>query len=116
MLSHRREHDVLVLTVHEDPGIGGRAELAENITDFVRAFQPAPVVVVTDDAAATPATASAVLRAHRRCGDLNVLFSAVTHSASVRRLLEDNADSRGPGLVVHGRADVAVDTVCGAAA
>ncbi|MFF4243513.1 hypothetical protein ACFYY2_03455 [Streptomyces sp. NPDC001822] len=116
MLSHRREHDVLVLTVHEDPGISGRAGLAGAIMDFVRAFQPAPVLVVIGDAAATPATASAVLRAHRRCGDLDVLFSAVSHDASVRRLLEDNADSGGRGLVVHSRVDAAIASAYGAAA
>ncbi|WP_329042824.1 hypothetical protein OHT61_31275 [Streptomyces sp. NBC_00178] len=116
MLSHRREHDVLVLTVHEDPGISGRAELADTIMDFVRAFQPAPVLLVIDDAAATPATASAVLRAHRLCADLDVLFSAATHNASVRRLLEDNAGSRGAALVVHPRVDVAIDTAYSAAA
>ncbi|MFE7753291.1 hypothetical protein [Streptomyces sp. NPDC057428] len=116
MLSHRRENDVLVLTVHEDPGIGGRAALATAIEDFVRAFQPSPVLIVIDDAAATPATASAVLRARRRCGDLDVLFSASTHNASIRRLLEDNADSLGPGPVVHPRIDVAGDAAYGAAA
>ncbi|KQZ19986.1 MULTISPECIES: hypothetical protein [Streptomyces] len=116
MLSHRREHDVLVLTVREDPGINGRAELATRIMDFTQAYQPSPVLVVINDGAASPATASAVLRAHRQCSDLNVLFSVATHDAPVRRLLEDNADSRGARLVVHPRVDVALESAYAAAA
>lgn len=39
MLSHRLDHGVLVLTVQEDPGIGGRAELAADIVAFVQAHR-----------------------------------------------------------------------------
>ncbi|MFH8755713.1 hypothetical protein [Streptomyces atroolivaceus] len=111
MLSHRVDHGVLVLTVQEDPGIGGRAELTSGITAFVRAYQPAPVLVVIEEPAATPATASAVLRAHRHCDELGVLMSVATHSAPVRRLLEANACSGGTRLVVHPCIDTAVGSV-----
>ncbi|MFC8225253.1 hypothetical protein [Streptomyces sp. NPDC057287] len=116
MLSHRLERGVLVLTVQEDPGIGGRAELASEIVAFMRAHRPAPVLVVIDEPAATPATASAVLRAHRQCGTWGVLMSAATHSAPVRRLLEASADSGGARLVVHPRVDVAISAAFKAAA
>lgn len=116
MLSHRVEHDVLLITVQEDPGVSGRAGLASQITDLVQAHHPSPVLVVIDNAAATPATASAVLRAHRQCGILKTLLSVATHDAPTRRLLEDNAGSGGPRLVVHPRVDVAIDTAYTAAA
>ncbi|MFI2780418.1 hypothetical protein [Streptomyces sp. ALB3] len=116
MLSHRLDRGVLVLTVQEDPGIGGRAELAAGITAFVRAYQPAPVLVVIGDPAATPATASAVLRAHRQCEELGVPMSVATPSTPVRRLLEANAASGGARLVVHPHVDMAISAAYEAAA
>ncbi|MFB8025438.1 hypothetical protein ACFQ6U_34985 [Streptomyces sp. NPDC056465] len=109
MLSHRLDRGVLVLTVMEDPGIGGRAELAAEIVAFVHRHRPGPVLVVIEEPAATPATASAVLRAHRQCGTWGVLMSAATHSAPVRRLLEASAaDAGGARLVVHPGVDAAI--------
>ncbi|MFD4688975.1 hypothetical protein [Streptomyces sp. NPDC058463] len=116
MVSHRVEHDVLLITVQEDPGVTGRAGLATEITDLIHAHHPSPVLVVIDNAAATPATASAVLRAHRQCGNLKTLLSVATHDALTRRLFEDNAGSGEPRLVVHHRVDVAIDTAYTAAA
>lgn len=115
MLSHTLEREVLVITVDHDPGIDGRAALAAHLTDLVDAHQPAPVVVVLTDRAGGAAV-SAVLRAHQRCGRLGVLMSVVAHSAPVRRLLEDNADTSGPRLVVHARVDTAITTAFTAAA
>ncbi|MDF6022992.1 hypothetical protein [Streptomyces sp. JH34] len=110
MLCHRLEHDVLVITVDEDPGISGRAGLATRITDLVHTYRPSSVLLVIGLAAATPATASAVLRAHRRCGETDTVLSVATQDAATRRLLEDNADSRGPKLVVRDRVDLPVGT------
>lgn len=108
MLSYRLEHEVLVITVEQDPGIGGRAGLASRITDLVDAHRPSPVVVVIDDRAAGSAAASAVLRAHRFCARLGILMSVVTHSAPLRRLLEADGSTRGHRLVVHARTDTAI--------
>ncbi|GGS67628.1 hypothetical protein AB0E75_29475 [Streptomyces griseoviridis] len=108
MLSYRLDHEVLVITVERDPGIGGRADLANRITDLVDAHRPSPVVVVLADPATGGAAVSAVLRAHQHCGRLGVLMSVVSHSAPLRRLLENNADTRGLRLVVHARADAAI--------
>jgi hypothetical protein len=116
MLSYRLEHEVLVITVEEDPGIGGRAALASRITDLVDAHRPSPVVVVIGERAAGSAAVSAVLRAHQFCGRLGVLMSVVTHSAPLRRLLAADADSRGLRLVVHARMDTAISSSFAAAA
>ncbi|MFE9290226.1 hypothetical protein ACF1HU_23435 [Streptomyces olivaceus] len=116
MLSHTLEHGVLVITVDRDPGVDGRAALTTHLTNLVDAHQPAPVVIVLADGAAGPAAVSAVLRAHQWCGRLDLLLSVVAHSAPVRRLLESNADSCGPRLVVHARVDTAISTACTAVA
>ncbi|MFD4261046.1 hypothetical protein ACFWR9_26320 [Streptomyces sp. NPDC058534] len=116
MLSNTLEHGVLVITVDRDPGIDGRATLTTHITNLVDAHQPTPVVIVLTDGADGHAAVSAVLRAHQWCGRLGVLMSVVTHSAPVRRLLENNADTSGTRLVVHARVDTAITTAVTAAA
>ncbi|WP_431987622.1 hypothetical protein [Streptomyces parvulus] len=116
MLSHTLEHGVLVITVDRDPGIDGRAALTTHITNLVDVHQPTPVVIVLTEGADGHAAVSAVLRAHQWCGRLGVLMSAVTHSAPVRRLLENNADTTGTRLVVHARVDTAITTAFTAAA
>ncbi|WP_030419313.1 hypothetical protein VM636_28845 [Streptomyces sp. SCSIO 75703] len=116
MLSHTLQHGVLVIKVDRDPGIDGRAALATHITRLVDAHHPRPVVIVLTEPAAGNAAVSAVLRAHQWCGRLGVLMSVVAHSAPVRRLLENNADSSGPRLVVHARVDTAISTAFAAAA
>ncbi|HWU05277.1 MAG TPA: hypothetical protein VN520_02535 [Streptomyces sp.] len=110
MLSHRLDRGVLVLTVLEDPGIGGRAELAAGITAFVRLHQPAPVHVIIGDRAAAPATVSAVLRAHRQCEELGVTMSAATRDPAVRRLLEAGAVSGEARFAVRPRIGTAIST------
>lgn len=110
MLSHTLERGVLVITVHRDPGVGGRATLAAEISNLIRAHRPAPVVIVLDEPATGGAAVSAVLRAHRMCGNLGVLMSVATRSAPARRLLEANADTNGPRLVIHARTDTAITT------
>ncbi|GAA4798599.1 hypothetical protein [Streptomyces ziwulingensis] len=116
MLSYCLKHEVLVITVDQDPGIDGRAELANRIADVVDAHRTSPVVVELTDEAAGGAAVSAVLRAHQLCSRLGILMSVVTHSAPVRRMLENNADTRGARLVVHARTDTAISTAFAAAA
>ncbi|MGW3818786.1 hypothetical protein [Streptomyces sp. NPDC005046] len=110
MLSRSLDHGVLVITVHEDPGAGNRNELAAQIRDLVHAHQPAPVVVVLGEAAATRAVVSALVDAYHECRHLDVLTSVATHSALARRLFEAAAVAGGSRLVVHSRIDVAVST------
>jgi hypothetical protein len=116
MLSHVLERGVLVVTVHQDPGVTRRTELATRICSLMQAYRPAPVVIILADVAATSASVSAVLRSHRLCGRLGTLMSVATHSAPARRLLEANADSGSPRLVIHSRIDIAISTATTAAA
>ncbi|WP_420878542.1 MULTISPECIES: hypothetical protein [Streptomyces] len=108
VLSHSLDHGVLVVTVHQDPGIGGHATLLTRISDLVQACRPAPVVIVLDEPAARSAVVSVVLRVHHVCSRWGTLMSVATHSAPVRRALEADADTGGTRLVVHARADTAV--------
>ncbi|MEV8596233.1 hypothetical protein ACIHFC_32425 [Streptomyces sp. NPDC052013] len=116
MLSHALEQGVLVLSIHHDPGVDGRAALLTEISDLVHAFNPAPVVIILEDQAATGAALSVVLRAHQVCSSLGIVMSVATHSALARRLLEANADTSGIRLVIHARTDTAVTTAYAAAA
>ncbi|MET7690312.1 hypothetical protein ABZT06_20405 [Streptomyces sp. NPDC005483] len=108
MLSHSLEQGVLVIVVHDDPGIGGRAALLAEISGLVHAHKSAPVVLVLDEPAASGAAVSAVLRAHRMCSDLGVFMSVATPSFPARRLLEVNADTTGIRLAIHASAETAV--------
>ncbi|MFF7891874.1 hypothetical protein ACFZDI_08045 [Streptomyces sp. NPDC007907] len=116
LLSHALDRGVLVVTVHQDPGIDGRATLLTRISDLVRACRPASVVVVLDEPAARNAVVGVILRVHRLCSRLGTLMSVATHSAPVRRALEAEADTGGTRLVVHARADTAVAAACAAVA
>ncbi|CAL9325284.1 MULTISPECIES: hypothetical protein [Streptomyces] len=116
MLTHSLDHGVLVVTVHRDPGVGGRAALLGKIGDLVHACRPAPVVIVLDDAATDGAALSVVLRVHRLCSGLGILMSVATGSAPARRVLEANADTSGTRLVIHARTDTAVSAAFAAAA
>ncbi|MFJ8596989.1 hypothetical protein [Streptomyces sp. NPDC093598] len=116
MLSHSLDRGVLVITVHQDPGIGGRATLLTKISDLVQACRPAPVVVLLDERAAQSAVVSVLLRVHRLCSRLGTVMSVATHSAPTRRALEAHADTAGTRLVVHARADTAVAAAFAAAA
>ena len=116
LLSHSFDHGVLVITVHADPGVGGRSTLLAKISDLVQAYRPAPVVIILDESAARGAVVSVVLRVHRLCRGLGTLMSVATHSAPARRALEAGADLGGTRLVVHARVDTAVSAAFAAAA
>ncbi|WP_415944735.1 hypothetical protein [Streptomyces sp. 067-1] len=116
MLSHALEEDVLVITVHQEPRIDGRAELIEKIGGLIHAYRPAPVVVVLDEAAVGGTVISVIRRTHRLCDSLGVLMSVATHSAPVRRLLEAGMEAGLTHLVIHARADIAVSAAALAAA
>jgi hypothetical protein len=115
MLSHTLEQHVLVIRVDSDPGPEGRADLVREIDGLVRAYHPAPVVIVLEEQASTGAALSAVLLVHRTCAALGVLLSVVASSAPARRVLEANAESAGTRLIIHARTDTAVTTAALAA-
>lgn len=116
LLTHAREQGVLVMSVHHDPGVDGRAALLTEITDLVHACKPAPVVIILEDRAATGAALSVVLRAHQLCSGLGIMMSVATHSAMARRMLQTSAEAGGIRLVVHARADTAITTTAYSAA
>ncbi|MFE1437381.1 hypothetical protein [Streptomyces sp. NPDC058739] len=108
LLSHSLDHGVLVITVHQDPGIGGRAAFLAQLEGLVYAHRPAPVVLRLEQHAVDAAEVGAVLDLHRACKDLGVLMSVVSASAPARRVLAAGADSSGTHLVIHARASTAV--------
>ncbi|MEV6612602.1 hypothetical protein AB0N31_01640 [Streptomyces sp. NPDC051051] len=111
MMSHALDLDVLVITVHADPGADGREGLLAQVSALVEGHMPVFVVMVLDESAATDATVGVVLRVHRLCSRLGLLMSVATHSAPARRLLDEaSADNSGIRLIIHARADVAVAT------
>ncbi|MFF0854555.1 hypothetical protein ACFYVM_26420 [Streptomyces sp. NPDC003280] len=109
-VSHSLDRGVLVVTVHDDPGTGGRTALHERIGALVEGHRPVSLVVVLGDDAEADAAVGAVLRSHRLCSRLGLVMSVAAHSAPVRRLLEANADPDGTRLVIHARADTAIAT------
>ncbi|MFF3886158.1 hypothetical protein [Streptomyces sp. NPDC001914] len=114
MITHSLEHGVLVLTL--DAGSGSRAQddLPRRISDLVHAHDPRAVVIILGDDAHVAET-SAVLSAHLLCGDLGVLMSVATHSASIRRRLQIQPDIAVTRLVVHARTDTAIAIAASAA-
>ncbi|WP_330337056.1 hypothetical protein [Streptomyces sp. NBC_00557] len=108
MLSHAFEQGVLVITVHDDPGAGGRASLLARISDLIQAFRPASVVIVLDEPAARASIAGVILRVQRLCSRLGLLMSVATHNAPARHRLEAAADESGTSLVIHARIDAAI--------
>ncbi|MFE2297046.1 hypothetical protein ACFXAW_02480 [Streptomyces sp. NPDC059445] len=109
MVTHSLERGVLVLTLDDAPGSQDEDDIPGRISDLVHAHDPRPVVIVLGGNPPAAAT-SAVLRAHRMCGDLGVPMSVATHSAPVRRRLQTQAPVLGARLVVHARTDTAIAT------
>ncbi|MFE6132920.1 hypothetical protein ACFQ6Q_32365 [Streptomyces sp. NPDC056437] len=104
MWSHAVTGTRLVITLHEDPGIARRAQLAQDISALVRSHRPESLLVVLEDAAESSAALSAVLRAQR---DLGMPMTVRAASVAVRRMLEMNGND---GLVVQARTGAAEDT------
>lgn len=111
MMSHALERRVLVITMHDDPGIDTRAALFARISALVHGYQPASVVIVIDQPPPAQAALSVVRRVHRLCSSLDLVMSVAAQSASVRRLLAAGADAEDDiRLVIHARADTAIAT------
>lgn len=93
MLSHALENGVLVLTVDDEPGPHEQS-LAVLISDLVHVHAPTPAVVVLG-AVVTDPVIEAVVEAHHRCRQLDVLMSVATPSAPARRGLQAHATTHG---------------------
>ncbi|MFD5856743.1 hypothetical protein [Streptomyces chartreusis] len=110
MMTHTIEQGVLVITMHDDPGIAMRAALLAQVSDLVQGHKPASVVIALDQPSPTQAALSVVLRAHHLCSHLGLVMFVATPNAHVRRLLAVGADTRDIGLVIHARTDTAIAT------
>ncbi|MCZ4607793.1 hypothetical protein O3S80_29370 [Streptomyces sp. Lzd4kr] len=104
------EQRVLVITMHDDPGIAMRAALLAQISDLVQGHKPASVVIALDQPSPTQATLSIILRAHHLCSHLCLVMFVATPDPHVRRPLAVGADTRDIGLVIYARAYTAIAT------
>ncbi|GAA3294811.1 hypothetical protein [Streptomyces cinereospinus] len=98
---------MLVITVKEDPTIGGRAVQPEEITALAGAHRTGPEVISLRESAGGVAAVSAVLRARRLCGGLGIPLAVAAPSVAARHLLEANADTT-TSVVVHAGVGTAV--------
>ncbi|MFE0650845.1 hypothetical protein ACFVZH_19885 [Streptomyces sp. NPDC059534] len=91
LISHAVGEDVLHVTLHCDLDVANRAAAALQIQALVQAHRPARVVIELPAADPTPATISALARAHRMCASLSIPFSLAGASPRTRRLLDVNS-------------------------
>ncbi|MFF9850506.1 hypothetical protein [Streptomyces litmocidini] len=87
-ISHAVRHEALYVTLHRDLDVTHRAAAALRIEALVQAHRPARVVVVVPTADPSPATFSALARAHRMCAGLGVPLTLSGVNDRTRRLLE----------------------------
>ncbi|MFI2367955.1 hypothetical protein [Streptomyces sp. NPDC018833] len=106
VLTHMLDRGVLVLTLHGDVTISDRATVSQKLAEAVRSYTPQAVVIELRTPVVSAAALSAVLRAHRLCGQAGVALSAVATVSSARRLLKAGTD--GSGLPVFARRQDAI--------
>ncbi|MEU2235169.1 hypothetical protein [Streptomyces vietnamensis] len=91
LISHAVRHDALHVTLHRDLDVTNRAAAALQIQALVQEHRPARVVIVVPAADPSPATLSALARAHRMCAGLGVPLTLSGASDRTRRLLDANS-------------------------
>ncbi|MER5713028.1 MULTISPECIES: hypothetical protein [unclassified Streptomyces] len=90
LISHTVRHDILHVTLHRDLDVTNRAAVALQIQVLVQTHRPTRVVIAVPAADPTPATLSALARAHRMCGSLGIPVTLTGASARTSRLLDVN--------------------------
>ncbi|MDV9190543.1 hypothetical protein R6L23_20370 [Streptomyces sp. SR27] len=88
LISHTLRHHVLHVTLHRDLDVTNRAAAALQIQALVQAHRPTRVVLAVPSADPTPATLSALARAHRMCTSLGIPLALAGASTRTRRLLD----------------------------
>ncbi|WP_306326083.1 hypothetical protein [Streptomyces venezuelae] len=88
LISHAVRHPVLHVTLHRDLDVTNRAAAALQIQALVQMHRPDRVVVAVPAADPTPATLSALARAHRMCASLGIPLALTGASTRTRRLLD----------------------------
>ncbi|MFE0701627.1 hypothetical protein [Streptomyces sp. NPDC058872] len=90
LISHVLRHEVLHVVLHRDLDVTNRAAAALQIQALVQEYRPARVVIDVPTADPSPATLSALARAHRMCAGLGVPLVLSGVSDRTCRLLEAN--------------------------
>ncbi|MFF8835068.1 hypothetical protein [Streptomyces sp. NPDC015130] len=90
LISHTVRHHVLHVALHRDLDVTNRAAAALQIQALVQTHRPSSVVIALPAADPTPATLSALARAHRMCGSLDIPLTLTGASIRTSRLLEAN--------------------------
>ncbi|MGW6414779.1 hypothetical protein [Streptomyces sp. NPDC055055] len=91
LISHTVGTDALHVTLHHDLDVTNRAAAALQIQALVQDHRPLRVVIELPVADPTPATLSALARAHRMCAGLGIPLSLGGASPRTRRLLDANS-------------------------
>ncbi|MFB7511947.1 MULTISPECIES: hypothetical protein [unclassified Streptomyces] len=89
-ISHIVRHEVLHVTLHRDLDVTNRAAAALQIQALVQDHRPTRVVIAVPAADPTPATLSALARAHRMCASLGIPLALTGASTRTHRLLDVN--------------------------
>ncbi|MFD4317043.1 hypothetical protein [Streptomyces sp. NPDC058548] len=92
LISHVVRHHALHVTLHRDLDVTNRAAAALQIQALVQMIRPTRVTVAVPTADPTPATLSALARAHRMCASLDIPLTLSGASARTRRLLDVTAE------------------------
>ncbi|WP_395365909.1 hypothetical protein ACHGLA_33010 [Streptomyces sp. YH02] len=92
LISHVVRHHVLHVTLHRDLDVTNRAAAALQIQALVQALRPTRVAVAVPSVDPTPATLSALARAHRMCASLGIPLTLSGASARTRGLLDVTAE------------------------
>lgn len=90
LISHAVRHDVLHVTLYRDLDVTNRAAVALQVQALVQEHRPSRVIIAVPAAEPTPATVSALARAHRMCASLGIPLTLSGASARTRRLLGVN--------------------------
>ncbi|MFE2560194.1 STAS domain-containing protein [Streptomyces sp. NPDC059352] len=90
LINHTVRHDVLHVTLHRDLDVTNRAAVALQVQALVQEHRPSRVIIAVPTAEPTPATLSALARAHRMCASLGIPLTLSGASARTRRLLDVN--------------------------
>ncbi|MEU1226509.1 hypothetical protein [Streptomyces sp. NPDC005828] len=91
LISHAVRHDALHVTLHRDLDVTNRAAAALQIQALVQEHRPVRVVIAVPAADPSPATLSALARAHRMCAGIGVPLALSGASDRTCRLLDANS-------------------------
>ncbi|MER5965098.1 hypothetical protein [Streptomyces sp. NPDC002057] len=92
LITHAVRQHVLHVTLLRDLDVTNRAAAALQVQALVQTHRPTRVVIAVPTVDPTPATLSALARAHRMCLSLGIPLALSGASARTRRLLDATAE------------------------